>query len=112
MSLANPRDAGALLALEGLDYLELPYNVLSPALPESVSTLHERGVTVLAHSVYGGGSLLRGDHLAVAFVLGQPSISSIALGAVTDAQMRYNIDLVARPALSAEHAMKVRELLR
>lgn len=132
VSLANLRDAEALLTLEGLDYLELPYNVLSPALPKSVSTLHERGVTVLAHSVYGGGSLLRGDHpraralvdasrqvdrdgvadLAVAFVLGQPSISSIALGAVTDAQMRYNLDLVARPALSAEQVMKVRELLR
>ena len=132
VSLAHPSEAEALSELDGLDYLELPYNVLAPALPQAVLTLADSGVTVLAHSVYGGGALLTGDHprslalleaaravgregvadLAVAYVLGHPAVASIALGAITDSQMRYNLDLSSREPLSDDEIQTVREMLR
>lgn len=131
VSLAHAREAELLLDVQGLEYLELPFNLLTPAVSDAVATLAGRGVTVLANSVYAGGALLTGDHprsralaqaaqsvgregvadLAVAYVLGHEAISSIALGAVTDAQMRYNLELAAREPLSRSEIESVREML-
>ena len=131
VSLAHPSEAEALLDIPGLDYLEIPFNVLSAPLPEAVETLAARGVVVLAHSIYAGGSLLSGAHprtqalakaadavgrqgiadLAVSYVLGHRAISSIALGTVTDDQMRHNLDLAAMEPLSDNEIQRVRELL-
>ena len=49
--------------------------------------------------------------LAVSYVLGHRAISSIALGTVTDDQMRHNLDLAAMEPLSDNEIQRVRELL-
>lgn len=131
VTLAHAHEAETLLDLAGLDYLQIPFNVLATALPPAVSVLADRGVTVLAHSVYSGGRLLAGDHpraaalskaasatgrqgiadLAMSYVLGHKSIASVAVGAVTDAQMRHNLDLAARQPLTVDQVEQVREML-
>lgn len=131
VSLKNPTDTDQLANIPGLDYVELPFNVLHAPLPQSVTDLAERGVTVLAHSVFAGGALLASDHprtaalaravratgregmadLAVAYVLGHPEIASVALGALTQVQMRHNLHLVSREPLDREQIDTVREIL-
>ena len=131
MSLAHASEAATLEHIAGLDFLADPKDLLSGPLPESVERLAARGVTVLAHTVYAGGSLLRSDHhrarslagtaralgrdgvadLAVAFVLGHAAIASVALGALTDDHMRHNLQLAAREPLTPQEIEQVQRLL-
>ncbi|GAB3578451.1 aldo/keto reductase [Calidifontibacter terrae] len=132
VSLAHASEASSLLGLAGLDFIELPFNVLAGQLPDAAIELTERGVTLLAHSIYAGGSLLRGDHpraaslgeavratgrdgvadLAVSYVLGHPAVGSVAVGALTDDHMRHNLQLAAREPLTADQVTQVQQILR
>ncbi|MDE9366988.1 aldo/keto reductase [Luteipulveratus sp. YIM 133132] len=119
------------LALPGIGYLELPFNVLDDLPAEALEALRAADVVVCSHHTFAGGALLGDGHpalptlsalseelgrdgvddLCVAFVLGHDVITSAIIGCADDAQVRHVADLVARPPLGLAEIARVRAAL-
>lgn len=116
------QEAAQALALSGIGIIELPVNPGSPLPAELSAAARERGVELLARSVYGGGDLVAdatiatmadrfgrdgADDLLMAYALGHPEISAVAVGSVDRAQLRRNLDLSARQPLSLDQIARI-----
>ncbi|WP_281289184.1 aldo/keto reductase [Leekyejoonella antrihumi] len=115
------------LELEGLDYLTLPFNVLSGGLGDHVEALIERGIVLSTHSTFAGGALLdptaegaktleslsaelgRADvaDLCLSYVLGHGVVTSVTLGATNTEQLRQDLTLMAAEPLPADQIAQV-----
>lgn len=130
VTVARADEIPDALALKGIGYLELPLNVLTPLPDEQQRALAAADVVVTAFSAYDGGALLGAhpmsaalhaladelgrdgvDDLCLAYVLGHAAVTSVAVGSVDTTQLRRNLDLAARPPLSAEEINQVRTKL-
>lgn len=105
----RPEIAGAVEALPGVDWVEVvAENICADHLPDSLTRLRERGVTVVPHGVsLGLGGADRPDPARLA-ALGE---KAVALGAplVTEhiAFVRAGGPLTASPLLEAGHLLPV-----
>lgn len=127
VSVTSAQEALEALRLGDLDLIELPVHPEAP-LPRQLRTqVAEAGVELLARSVYAGGRLALdprmdaaaqvtgrdgADDLLVAYALGHPEVSAVALGSLNREQLRRNLDLVAREPLAAHQIEQVDATVR
>jgi spore coat polysaccharide biosynthesis protein SpsF (cytidylyltransferase family)/aryl-alcohol dehydrogenase-like predicted oxidoreductase len=147
VSVQNPAELAAALELDGLGYVQLPFNVLDRRWVDNdeavaADLLQERqDVLVSVRSLYlqgvltGAGPAPRGipvdvaktrltlatlaaelsrdsiADLCMAYVLAHPWVTSVVVGAETEAQVLENARLAARTPLSAEQCRELRRRL-
>ncbi|UIJ34646.1 aldo/keto reductase [Allobranchiibius sp. GilTou73] len=124
VSVGSAEEGREALSLRGIGLLEVPLSPESP-LPEDLRTTARRArVELLARSIYAGGRLVAdpriaaladelgrdgADDLLMAYALGHPEVSAVAVGSLDRAQLRRNLDLSARKPLSLGEILQVDE---
>lgn len=122
VSVASVAEAWEALSLKGIDLLELPLHPDAPLPADLRAAARKARVELLARSVYAGGRLITdprivgladtlgrdgADDLLMAYALGHPEVSAVAVGSVDRAQLRRNLDLSAREPLSPDQIRQV-----
>lgn len=130
--LEDPADLDDVLALPHLGHVELPLSILDRRFSEIGTELDARGVLVTTYGTFDGGRLLDPGHpahsrldalardldragiadLALAFVLGHPFVTSVAIGARSVAQIEEDLELSTRSPLTPGQLDAVREGVR